>query len=132
MCDPIRRTVRLRHLHGFSVSATLARGRNHAIDVRSVPDVVDGARSWHRSAIGWFVEEGENRNALAAVHESLAGTKRTWRDVRLESAMRTKADVRRLWFYGFTRKVKSLWIRGVRSTCVYRKPYPEFLSDKIG
>ncbi len=53
---------------------------------------------------------------FAAAQESPVGTKRTWRDVRLESAMRTKADVRRLWFYGFTRKVKSLWIRGVHST----------------
>jgi hypothetical protein len=33
---------------------------------------------------------------------SAFGTFRTWRDVRLESVMRTKADVRqRLWF-GFT------------------------------
>jgi hypothetical protein len=30
---------------------------------------------------------------FAAVHESVVGTKRTWRDVRLESAMRCKADV---------------------------------------
>jgi len=37
------------------------------------------------------------------VHESVVGTFRTWRDVRLESAMRTKADVRRpLQIYGFT------------------------------
>jgi hypothetical protein len=34
---------------------------------------------------------------------SLSGTFRTWRDVRLESVMRTKADVRRpLQVYGFT------------------------------
>src|SRR5258707_6192850 len=33
-----------------------------------------------------------------------SGTFRTWRDVRLESVMRTKADVRRpLQIYGFTR-----------------------------
>src|SRR5258706_13808703 len=33
---------------------------------------------------------------------SVRGTFRTWRDVRIESDMRTKADVRqRLWFYGF-------------------------------
>jgi len=30
---------------------------------------------------------------FAAVHESHVGTFRTWRDVRLESAMRPKADV---------------------------------------
>ena len=30
---------------------------------------------------------------LAAVHESLVGTFRTWRNVRLESAMRVKADI---------------------------------------
>ena len=31
---------------------------------------------------------------FAAVHESVVGTFRTWRDVRLESVMRTKPDVR--------------------------------------
>jgi hypothetical protein len=31
--------------------------------------------------------------AVHAVHESLVGTFRTWRDVRLESAVRAKADV---------------------------------------
>jgi hypothetical protein len=30
---------------------------------------------------------------FAAVHESVVGTKRTWRDVRLESAMRPIADI---------------------------------------
>ncbi len=30
---------------------------------------------------------------FAAVHESGCGTKRTWRDVRLESAMRTKGNI---------------------------------------
>ena len=29
---------------------------------------------------------------LAAAHESLVGTFRTWRDVRLESVVRSKAD----------------------------------------
>jgi hypothetical protein len=38
--------------------------------------VVDGARSRHRSAIGWFVGDGENRDALAAAHESLHGPDR--------------------------------------------------------
>jgi hypothetical protein len=36
-------------------------------------DVVNGTRSRHRSAMGW-VGDGENRNVLAAVHESLDGT----------------------------------------------------------
>src|ERR1700687_1267618 len=36
----------------------------------------------------------EERDAtVAAVHESVVGTFRTWRDVRLESGMRTKAHV---------------------------------------
>jgi len=30
---------------------------------------------------------------FAAVHESVVGTFRTWRDVRLESVIRPKADV---------------------------------------
>jgi hypothetical protein len=30
---------------------------------------------------------------FAAVHESGYGTKRTWRDVRLESVIRSKADM---------------------------------------
>ena len=30
---------------------------------------------------------------FAAAHESVDGTKRTWRDVRLESVTRTKADI---------------------------------------
>ena len=30
---------------------------------------------------------------FAAVHESVVGTFRTWRDVRLESVMRFKADI---------------------------------------
>ncbi len=32
-------------------------------------------------------------NSFAAVHESVCGTKRTWRDVRLESVMSRKADI---------------------------------------
>jgi hypothetical protein len=48
--------------------------------------------------------------AICAVHESLPGTKRTWRDVRLESVNRLKADVRRLLqIYGFT----PFYVRGV-------------------
>jgi hypothetical protein len=43
------------------------------------------------------------KRRVAAVHESVHGTFRKWRNVRLESGMRTKADVRRpLWIYGFT------------------------------
>ena len=34
-------------------------------------------------------------DAVAGVHESLIGTKQTLRDVRLESVMRSKADVSR-------------------------------------
>ena len=34
------------------------------------------------------------RVLFAAVHESVVGTFRTWRDVRPESVMRTKPDVR--------------------------------------
>jgi hypothetical protein len=30
---------------------------------------------------------------ITAVHESAVGTKRTWRDVRLESVMRSEADI---------------------------------------
>jgi hypothetical protein len=31
--------------------------------------------------------------AFAAVYESESGTTRTWRDVRVESVMRSKADI---------------------------------------
>ena len=34
------------------------------------------------------------KQLCAATHESGSGTFRTWRDVRLESVMRAKADVR--------------------------------------
>jgi hypothetical protein len=37
----------------------------------------------------------EREATIAAVHESVVGTFRTWRDGRLESGMRPKADVRR-------------------------------------
>jgi hypothetical protein len=40
---------------------------------------------------------------FAAVHESGCGTFRTSRDVRLESGMRTKADVRYLWVHPWLR-----------------------------
>jgi hypothetical protein len=33
------------------------------------------------------------RSMIAAVHESLVGTKRTWRDVCYESVMRSQADL---------------------------------------
>jgi hypothetical protein len=40
---------------------------------------------------------------FAAMHESVPGPFRTQRDVRLESGMRIKAEVRQpLWIYGFT------------------------------
>jgi hypothetical protein len=43
------------------------------------------------------------RMAFAAEHESRYVTFRTSRDVRLESVMHTKTDVRqRLWIYEFT------------------------------
>ena len=42
-----------------------------------------------------------------AARESVPGTFRTWRDVRLESVMRTKADVRRpLQIHGFTPQIE--------------------------
>jgi hypothetical protein len=59
-----------------------------------------------RLLLPMFLSDGQGDRMtpwFAAVHESLVGTSRIWRDVRLESVMRTKADVRqRLWFYGFT------------------------------
>jgi hypothetical protein len=36
--------------------------------------------------------QGKRLNEKVALQESAAGTKRTWRDVQLESAMRSKAD----------------------------------------
>src|ERR1700694_2572063 len=43
------------------------------------------------------------RVLFAAVYDSGCGTFRTSRDVRLESGMRTKGDIRRrLWIYKFT------------------------------
>ena len=59
----------------------------------TAPQIVLGAR-----------QRGDRMEILfGAVHESAYGTFRTWRDVRLESVMRTKADVRRpLQIYGFT------------------------------
>jgi hypothetical protein len=35
------------------------------------------------------------RSIIVAMHESLVGTFRTWRDVRLESAFGGRAEVRR-------------------------------------
>jgi hypothetical protein len=55
------------------------------------------------------VETSENRLSRDYHSRSIfdfcnsIGTCRTWRDVQLESVIRTKAGVRqRLWFYGFT------------------------------
>src|SRR5437868_11749064 len=43
---------------------------------------------------------------IAALHESGRGTFRTWLDVRLESVVRTEADLRRpIQVYGFTPQV---------------------------
>jgi hypothetical protein len=61
------------------------------------------------------------KKALANTEPSTHGTFRTWRNVRSESVMRTKADVRqRLWFHRFTP-----W-SGMRSGCdLFLTPAPD-------
>jgi hypothetical protein len=54
---------------------------------------VDGVRSRQRSAIGWFVGDGEKTRCFSAVRSDANGTKRTYRDDLLLVRFRATADI---------------------------------------
>jgi hypothetical protein len=70
-------------------------GGGNIVLVRVWPpvDVVDGARPQHRSAMGWFVGDGENARYFSAAQKVEDGTLRHVAAVQQFGCFRNEADI---------------------------------------